>query len=138
MDLIVNTDGASRGNPGKASYGYVIKTKTGVILHEEGKYIGLDTNNVAEYTAVLRALEYIKEKYSKKAPHTIQIVADSLLIISQLAGKFKIKNPNLKKIFEKIKIIEMDLGIITYKHVPRAENFLADRMANKALDKLLS
>lgn len=136
MHLIINTDGASRGNPGKASYGFLIKTDTGVILHQEGRYIGTDTNNVAEYTAVLKALEYIHEQYSKKAPHQIQVIADSLLIISQLGGRFKVKSPKLKIIFEKIKILEMDLGVITYKHVFRKDNFLADRLANQALDNL--
>lgn len=62
MDFVVNTDGASKGNPGPASYGYIIKNSDGAIVHQEGKLIGETTNNVAEYTAVLKALEYIKKK----------------------------------------------------------------------------
>lgn len=69
MELIVNTDGASRGNPGPAAYGYIIKKKGGEILHQEGGKIGIDTNNVAEYTGALKAFEYIKDHYSHKAPH---------------------------------------------------------------------
>ena len=134
MNLIVNTDGASKGNPGKSSYGYIIKTNTGVILHQEGKAIGHATNNIAEYTAVFKAFEYIKNHFSHKTPHFIELIADSELIVRQLSGRYKIKNPRLKILFEKIKILEMGLGQITYKSVPRAENFIADRLANKALD----
>lgn len=134
MDLVVNTDGASRGNPGPASYGFVIKKRGGEILHQEGKIIGINTNNIAEYSAVLGALEYIRDHYANKAPHQIEVVTDSLLIASQLAGKFKIKNLNLKKIFDLIKSMEFDLGIVSYRNVPRAQNFLADRLANIALD----
>ncbi len=135
MDLVVNTDGASRGNPGWASYGYIIKDKnSGAILHEEGKAIGRATNNIAEYMAVFSALEYINKRWSKRSPHKIEIVTDSLLIASQLAGKFKIKNPELKKIYDKIKFMEFDLGAVFYRNVPREQNFIADRLANMALD----
>lgn len=135
MHLIVNTDGASRGNPGRASYGFVIKNQDGVILHQEGQIIGYSTNNVAEYTAVLRSLEYIKNHYKHKTPHSIQIISDSKLIIEQLKGNFKIKSPNLKFFFEAIKKIEIELGQINYLHVARKHNFLADKLANLALDK---
>lgn len=136
MNLIINTDGASRGNPGAASFGYLIKdASSGAILHEEGKTIGITTNNIAEYTAVLKSLEYIKNKYSHKAPHKIEVVSDSQLIAQQLSGKWKIKNPGLKKIFDQIKMMEFDLGQVSYRNVPRAQNFIADRLANKALDE---
>ena len=135
MNLIINTDGASRGNPGAASYGFVIKDgKSGTILHQEGKVIGHATNNIAEYTAVLKGFEYIKNHYSHKAPHKIKLVADSKLIVEQLSGRYKLKNPKLKILFDQIKIIEFDLGEISYQHVPRAQNFIADRLANNALD----
>lgn len=135
MHLIVNTDGASRGNPGPASYGYLIKNKNGLILHQEGKAIGKTTNNVAEYTAVLSAFEYIKKHLNKDMPHIIELITDSQLIASQLAGIFKIKHPNLITIYQAIKVLELELGNISYKNVPRAENYLADRLANQALDK---
>lgn len=135
MDLIIHTDGASRGNPGPASYGYIIQSKDGVILHQEGKILGIQTNNVAEYTGVLSALTYIKEHFSKKAPHQIKLIADSRLVVEQLSGRYKIKNPNLKLLLEQIKILEMDLGRIVYEHTPRENNFIADRLANQALDK---
>lgn len=135
MNLIINTDGASRGNPGPASYGFVIKdASSGVILHQEGQVIGHATNNVAEYKAVLSSLEYVNQHYSKKAPHQIQVITDSQLIASQLAGLYKIKQPHLRQLFEKIKSIEFDLGSVSYKNVPRLQNFIADRLANLALD----
>lgn len=135
MNLIINTDGASRGNPGPASYGFVIKKDGAEILHQEGVAIGVATNNIAEYSAVLRAFEYVRDHYAHKGPHTIHLLADSLLVIQQLSGRFKIKNPGLLEIFHQIKAMEMELGEIYYKHVPREQNFIADRMANKALDE---
>ncbi len=136
MDLIINTDGASRGNPGLAAYGFIIKTSSGVILHQEGGAIGSETNNIAEYTAVLKSLEYVWFKYQKKSPHKIKVISDSQLIIRQLANLYKVKNPNLKVIFEKIKSLEDKLGVVNYQSVPREQNFIADRLANKALDDL--
>lgn len=135
MELIINTDGASRGNPGRASYGYVIKTKDGVILHQEGAKIGIATNNIAEYSAVLKSLEYIHKYFFKKAPHNIEVISDSELIVRQLSGLYKIKNPGLLTIFVKIKDLEEKLGEINYKSVPREKNFIADRLANIALDE---
>lgn len=134
MDLIIQTDGASRGNPGPAAYGYLIKKRAGEILHQEGEVIGVSTNNVAEYSAVLKALEYTNDRYCHKAPHRIEVVADSLLLVSQLSGRFKIKHPNLLPLFGRIKELEKKLGKVSYRHVPRAENFIADRLANIALD----
>src|SRR3989344_2935549 len=136
MNFIINTDGASRGNPGPASYGYIIKTLEGVIMHQEGKVIGVTTNNIAEYTAVFASLGYIQKRWGSKAPHKIEVVTDSQLIAMQLSGKYKIKNAGLKVVFDAIKLLEMELGEISYRNVPRAQNFIADRLANQALDNL--
>src|SRR3989338_8978940 len=135
MDLIINTDGASRGNPCPASYGFVLKSKDGPILHEEGEQIGITTNNVAEYTAVIKAFEYIIKKFFRKAPHKIEVVSDSRLVVEQLSGRFKIKSPNLMPLFDKIKTMEFELGSVFYRSVPREENFLADRLANRAFER---
>lgn len=136
MELIVNTDGASRGNPGPASYGFVIKVKAGPILHQQGQPIGRATNNIAEYTAVLKALQYIKDHYAAKGPHQIEIITDSQLIASQLAGLFKLKSTHLKQLFDQIKSLEFEVGLVSYRNVPRAQNFIADRLANLALDQI--
>lgn len=135
MDFVVNTDGASKGNPGPSSYGYIIKNRGGAIVHQEGKLIGVTTNNVAEYTAVLKALEYIVQRFSLKAPHKVEVVADSRLAVEQLSGRFKIKSPNLIPLFKKIKELEMEAGEVFYRSVPREENFIADRLANLPFEK---
>lgn len=136
MKLIVYTDGASRGNPGPASFGFTISDKNGKLLHESGKYIGVTTNNVAEYTAVLEALKYAKERYGK-FPLEIELYADSKLVAEQLSGRYKVKSALLKPLIEKIKILSLQLGGVTFSHVPRSKNIEADRLANIALDHRL-
>lgn len=133
MKLIIFTDGASRGNPGHASYGFTIADKNGKTLFEEGKYIGITTNNVAEYTGVYEALKAAQENYGK-GPLNIELFADSKLVAEQMSGRYKIKSPHLKQIIEKIRILSMELGLVTYNHVPRAKNKTADALANEALD----
>lgn len=135
MDFVVNTDGASKGNPGPSSYGFVVKARGGAILHQEGEKIGITTNNVAEYTAVIKALEYIIKRYFRKAPHKVEVVADSRLVVEQLSGRFKIKSPNLLPLFDKIKTLEFEVGTVFYRSVPRKENFLADRLANLPFER---
>lgn len=133
MKVIIYTDGASRGNPGQASYGFTISDEKGKLLYEEGRYIGITTNNVAEYTGVLEALKFVKEKYGKQ-PLNLELYADSKLVIEQLSGRFKIKSAHLIPIIEKIKILALELGGIIYTHVAREKNTEADRLANFALD----
>lgn len=133
MKIIIFTDGASRGNPGHASYGFTISDDKGNKLHEEGKYIGVTTNNVAEYMGVLESLKYTKEKFGH-LPLEIELYADSKLVIEQLAGRFKVKSAHLKPLIEKIQILALELGGVFHTHVPRAKNTDADRLANLALD----
>jgi ribonuclease HI len=135
MKLIIFTDGASRGNPGPASYGFTISDDSGKLVYEEGKYIGTTTNNVAEYTAVLEAFKYVKSNFAGKSVE-INMFADSKLVAEQLAGKWRIKNPGLIHIFQQIKVIEMELVSVTYTHVYREKNTVADGLANQALDNL--
>lgn len=134
MKFIINTDGASRGNPGPASYGFVIKNENDEVLYKEGKTIGVTTNNVAEYTAVLKGVEYIIDKLSKDKNDLVEIITDSLLIASQLSGKFKIKNERLIDLYFQIKGLEQNFSEIRYRNVPREQNRQADHMANLALD----
>ena len=132
MKLVIYTDGASRGNPGPASYGFTISDGIGKLIYEEGKYIGVATNNVAEYKGVLAALKWIKENIKTRVE--ITIFADSKLVVEQLSGRFKIKSPHLKLLIEEIKVLVQELGGITLTHVLRAKNTLADKLANQALD----
>ena len=134
MKLIIYTDGASRGNPGQASYGFTISEKDGKLLYQKGRYIGITTNNVAEYTGVLEALTFVKENLIKNNSVNIELYADSKLVAEQLSGRFKVKSAHLKPIIEKIKILALDLGGVIFAHVPRSKNIRADRLANLALD----
>lgn len=136
MKLIIYTDGASRGNPGPASYGFTISDKNGKLLYEEGRYIGISTNNTAEYMAVLEALKYVKKTLSKQSLQSLQIelFADSKLVVEQLSGRFKVKSPHLKPLIEQIQILKLELGGALHNHVPREKNHEADRLANLALD----
>ncbi len=134
MILTIYTDGASRGNPGKASYGFVVFNEEKNKIHEEGKYLGIKTNNFAEYTAVLKALEYVKDNFPSTT--TIKFHMDSKLVAEQLSGRYKIKSPNLIPLVNKIKVLREFFIEITYKHIPRSMNMLADEQANMALDSL--
>lgn len=133
--IIFFTDGGSRGNPGPSAYGFVIK-KNGVNLHEEGRTLGIATNNVAEYTAVLSALQWLKTNRDKIGnPNIIYGFMDSLLVCQQLKGLYKIKKAHLQTIMDKIRETENELNVkIIYSHVPREENKEADKMVNIALD----
>lgn len=137
MKFIVYTDGASRGNPGHAAYGFTISEEKGKLLYEEGKYIGVTTNNVAEYTAVLEALRHIREFIPKGKSAYVELNADSKLVAEQLSGNYKIKSQHLKSIIEKILLLSSSFSEINFKHVRRAQNSRADRLANLALDKKL-
>lgn len=133
--ITIQTDGGSRGNPGPAAYGVVIKNNEQVV-YEKGQRIGIATNNVAEYSAVLDALKWVKENVSKA--DKILLYSDSLLLVSQLNGLYKIKNPGLFVIYNEIKMLEQEIKIsIYYNHVYREKNKHADSLVNKALDHTL-
>lgn len=134
MKLTIFTDGASRGNPGPAAYGFTISDEKG-LLYEEGGFIGTTTNNVAEYTGLVEALRYVKENFSTKLPLEVKVFMDSLLLVMQINGKYKIKASHLKTYLFQIKESEGQIGRVSYAHVPRNKNTIADRLANQALDK---
>jgi ribonuclease HI len=133
MRLTIFTDGASRGNPGPSSYGFVILDARGKVLYKEGKYIGQTTNNVAEYRAVLAALQYVKDHLGAVS-QGVELLADSKLVAEQLSGRYKIKAAHLKPIIEKIKVLSIEVGGVSYGHIPRSQNSVADSLANQALD----
>ena len=135
-DFIIYADGGSRGNPGKAAYGFVVYDGEKNELYKEGKYIGIDTNNVAEYSGVVSALKYLLEKGDAQNSR-IQFRLDSQLVASQLEGIYKVKNENLRNLFFTVKSLQEKLkATIHFQHVYRAENAAADAMVNKALDEL--
>lgn len=134
--IIVYTDGASRGNPGLASYGFAIFDETNKLLFEEGKCIGITTNNVAEYMAVLESLNKIIQSFKNDLPIEINYFADSKLVVEQLSGRYKVKSVHLKEIIVQIKDLQKGLGKITFNHIFREKNKHADRLANEALDRI--
>ncbi len=128
--MIINTDGGSRGNPGPSAIGIVIRDNTGTVVKEIGKYIGVGTNNEAEYKALVLGIETVIEKGEKD----LQCYLDSELVVNQLTGKYKVKNMELKKFWDQIKILEKKLEKIEYTHVRREKNKEADAIVNQVLD----
>ena len=128
--LKIFCDGGARGNPGPAASGYVIKDADDKILEEGGLYVGETTNNQAEYRAVVLALE----KAAKFKPERIDFYLDSQLIVHQMNGVYKIKNTELKPVAENVKKLASQYPLVTFQHVPREQNQLADAQVNIILD----
>jgi ribonuclease HI len=126
-------DGGSRGNPGEAAYGFAVFTGNGDPIYSEGKRLGIATNNVAEYSAVINALRYVVTNFPDISE--LQFKLDSLLIASQMSGKFKIKHPVMRELFITAKGLEAQLHAqIIYSQIPREQNKVADKLVNDALD----
>jgi ribonuclease HI len=141
MKFRIHTDGGARGNPGPAGIGIVIEKEEGnahTIISSYGKHIGIATNNVAEYSAVKDALETLVSKDLKGEGNVYAFFLDSLLVVNQLNGSFKVKDATLRDFLSRIRILEQQLGgITTYTHIPRVQNSRADAEVNKALDIFL-
>jgi len=141
MNYIIHTDGGARGNPGPAAIGIVIEKAEGknhTVIASYGKHIGKSTNNVAEYAAVKDALETICVKLDERAGDRYDFFLDSLLVVNQLNGTFKVKDATLRDSLSRIRILEQQVGgVITYNQIPRSENVHADAEVNKALDIFL-
>lgn len=135
-DLIIFTDGGARGNPGPAGIGVVIMDSAEKVLKEFGEYIGETTNNMAEYEALVRALKAAKELFGTElCEKRIEVRMDSELVVRQLEGKYKVKEPSLKEQFAKIATMRLeDAPNITFVHIPREKNARADKLVNAALD----
>jgi ribonuclease HI len=129
MKLIINTDGLSKGNPGTAAIGATIKDERGKMLATISKRIGITTNNVAEYKALIAALQQAK----KMGGTQVEIRADSELMIRQLNGRYKIKSEGLKPLYIEATQLLMKFEIVSLKHIPRELNAQADKLANDAV-----
>jgi ribonuclease HI len=128
---IANIDGASRGNPGPASYAVVIRDPNGKIILELAKNIGRETNNVAEYYALLAALDYA----TSHNIFSLRIRSDSELLVRQMQGRYKVKSSDLKPLHERASKMAKQLGYFAIEHVRRELNSDADALANVALDQ---
>jgi ribonuclease HI len=127
----VFSDGAARGNPGPAGAGAVVLDPKGRVLARVGKFLGKQTNNVAEYEGLLLGLSRAKELGARE----VEVRADSLLLIRQLEGAYQVKNAALKALHAKAKELLRSFDRVDLRHIPREENTLADEMSNRAIDE---
>lgn len=130
-ELIIYTDGGSRGNPGPAGFGVAMYSKGRELLETFNKFIGITTNNQAEYQAIVFALEKAKDMGVKK----VACFLDSELAVKQLNGEYKVKNKDLAPLFLKIHNLRIQFDSISFTHVRREFNKEADRLANEAMDR---
>jgi ribonuclease HI len=126
-----NIDGGSRGNPGPASYGVVVRNERGEIVAKLKKYIGRMTNNVAEYYGLIAALDYAQSN----GVRALRIESDSELLVRQMRGHYKVKSPDLRPLFERAKKMSQTFESFRIDHVYREQNTEADALANEALDE---
>ncbi|MEW6026743.1 MAG: ribonuclease HI family protein [Planctomycetota bacterium] len=126
-------DGASRGNPGPSAVGVFIRDAAGKDIIRKGEYIGETTNNVAEYTALIRALKYLN-KILKTKPAEINVYSDSELLVNQLNGDYRIKSKNLIPLAIEVRKIMKAHSGIKLNLIPREDNKIADKLANKAMN----
>ncbi len=124
------TDGGARGNPGPAAYGYVLESDDGTVLAAHGERIGIATNNVAEYSALIAGLE----KALELAIPVLEVMSDSELMVKQMTGEYRVKNEALRDLSIQASRLARQVGVVTYTHVRRESNELADRLVNEALD----
>jgi len=126
-----NVDGGSRGNPGPASYGVVIRDPRGEVVARLKKYIGRTTNNVAEYYGLIAALDYAQSNSIK----ALRVESDSELLVKQMRGQYKVKSADLKPLYERAKKMSQALPAFRIDHVYREQNREADLLANEAMDE---
>jgi len=135
MEISVYTDGGARGNPGPAGLGVVITTTAGQPLYQESKYLGVKTNNEAEYLALIAALTWISQNQSQLQILKISFYSDSQLLVRQINGLYKVKSPHLKPLFSKVQTLLSLLPPFTFQDIRREFNQLADQLANQAMDR---
>ncbi len=130
MKARLSTDGGARGNPGPAAYAYVLEAEDGTVLAAHGEAIGVATNNVAEYRALVEGLAKAREL----AVDEVEVVSDSELLVNQMRGSYKVKNEALRDLWRQAMLSATGFDKVTYTAVRREHNELADRLVNEALD----
>jgi probable phosphoglycerate mutase len=129
--IIAYIDGGARGNPGPAGYGVRIEDQDGALVEEFYEPIGIATNNVAEYRGLLAALEWAETHGHRR----LHVRSDSLLLVQQMLGNYKVKNAGLQALHARASLLAHGLGHVTFEHVRREANAHADRLANAAMDQ---
>ncbi|MGE5243849.1 MAG: ribonuclease HI family protein [Betaproteobacteria bacterium] len=130
IDIVAYIDGGARGNPGPAGYGVRIERPDGTPVEEFSQAIGVATNNVAEYRGLIAALEWARANGCRR----VLVRSDSLLLVQQMRGVFKVRNAGLQPLHAKASLLAHDVGRVTFEHVGRVLNAHADRLANEAMD----
>ena len=136
-DLFAFIDGGARGNPGPAAIGVVVRDEKGKVLIEEGKVIGRATNNEAEYRALIHLLERCASDplILRTGAKRLRVHCDSLLVVNQITGEWKIKEPRLRELYAKVQKVKIRVPFeLRIKHIPREKNKDADKLVNAALD----
>lgn len=134
--ITIFTDGGARGNPGPAGSGAIVKDLDGTNVASISAYLGHQTNNWAEYEALILALRATVDVFGTPVPHSVVVKMDSELIVRQMTGQYKVKNPGLKMQHMKVReLIAMSFPNISFKHIRREENSEADKLANEAMDR---
>ncbi len=128
--IVAYIDGGARGNPGPAGFGVRLESAEGTLIEEFSESIGVATNNVAEYRGLLAALEWGRAHGSAD----VHVRSDSLLLVQQMLGNFKVKNAGLQPLHARARQLARDIGRVTFEHVRREANTEADRLANAAMD----
>lgn len=129
--LIIHTDGGSRGNPGPSALGVYITDENGAVLKEHGRFLGTQTNNYAEYMAIIDALRHAKEFGADE----VDMYMDSELAVKQLNGEYRVKNPGLAPLFLEVHNLKLGFRKVRFAHVRRERNKDADRLVNQTLDR---
>jgi ribonuclease HI len=129
--LVAYIDGGSRGNPGPAGFGVRLEEENGAVVEELHGALGRATNNVAEYNGLLAALRWAVDR----GRTTVHVRSDSELLVRQMRGEYRVKNPGLRPLYREASALVARIGHVTFEHVPRSENADADRLANLAMDE---
>jgi ribonuclease HI len=129
--IVAHIDGGARGNPGPAGYGVIIRDAAGKTLAELSEFLGHRTNNYAEYSALLAALEYAQ----RHGHVAIKVVSDSELLVRQINGQYKVKSPDLRPMYERARALARQFQWFAIEHARREQNRDADRLANAAMDR---
>ena len=132
--LVAHIDGGARGNPGPAGYGVAVADQDGRALAGLSEFLGIQTNNYAEYRGLLAALQYALER----GPKALQVVSDSELMVRQIKGVYKVRSPALSELYQQARAMIRKLDWFEIGHVLRGENREADRLANEAMDRGMS
>ena len=131
MKLTINTDGGARGNPGPAGIGVVVQDESGKIIGSHKNYIGETTNNVAEYKALILGLT----EAAKLGANELTVNMDSELVVKQMQGRYKIKEPGLQALAQEVFKLTKNFKSVSFCHVYREKNKAADKLVNEAIDQ---